>query len=205
MLQMCELNCSVLYKFTLHGQCIETPCRAVHHVADLSKHPYATGPALNMLTRPTERYKPGAAIRLRAPVYLVLEPRALQVLVQSRKRGERRVTQEALIRCPVEREFRRPRNRRRGRLRAAQRASEQAGGVDVVVRVSADDEAVEPFARHAGRTGARLEVEYESGVRDEGFVATAAWATHVGQLMHPRVEVVAEVGLALEERMQSVQ
>ncbi len=102
----------MLYEFTtLHGQCIEAPRQAVHHVADLSKHPYATGPALNMLTQPTERYKLGPAIHLRAPVYLVLVPRALQVLVEPRKRGECRPTQEALIRGPVERELRRPRNR----------------------------------------------------------------------------------------------
>ena len=125
--------------------------------------------------------------------------RPLQVLVEPRECGERRVTHEALKRGPVERELRRPRNRRRGRLRAAQRASQQAGGVgDVIVRVGADDEAVEPFARHAGRTGARLEMEYESGVRDEGLIAAAAGATHVGRLMHLRIEVVAEVGLALE-------
>jgi len=41
-------------------------------------------------------------------------------------------------------------------------------------------------------------MEYESSVRDEGLVAAAAGATHVGRLMHPRVEVVTEVGLALE-------
>lgn len=44
--------------------------------------------------------------------------------------------------------------------------SKRVGVGDVVVRVDADDEAVELFARHAGRTSARLEMEYESGVRD---------------------------------------
>ena len=113
------------------------------------------------------------------------------------------MTQEAVIRDPVERELSHPRDRRRGR--AAQRRSKQAGGVsDVVVCVGADDDAVELFARHAGRTGARLEMEYESSVRGEGLVAAAAGTTHVGRLMHLRVEVVEEVGLALE-RLQSVQ
>ena len=109
------------------------------------------------------------------------------------------MTQEVLIRDPIERELSHPRDRRRGRLGAAQRRSKQAGGVsDVVVCVGADDDAVELFPRHERRTGARLEMEYESSVRDEGLVAAAAGATHVGRLVHLRVEVVAEVGLALE-------
>ena len=49
-----------------------------------------------------------------------------------------------------------------------------------------------------GRIGARLEMEYESGVRDEGLVAAATRATYVGELMHLRVDVVAEIVLALE-------
>jgi len=190
---------SELFESTLHGQRIEAPRQAIHHIADLSKHPYATGPALNMLTQPTERYKLGPAIHLWAPVYLVLVARAFQVLVEPRECGERRVTQEALICDPVERQLCRPRNRRRGRLGAAQRPSKQAGGVgDVVICVGADNDAVELFARQAGRTGARLEMEYKSSVRDEGLVAAAAGAAHVGWLMHLRVEVVEEVGLALE-------
>jgi len=88
---------SILFESTLHGQRIEAPRQAVHHIADLSEHPYATGPALNMLTQPTERYKLGPAIHLWAPVYLVLVARALQVLVEPCESGERRVTQEALI------------------------------------------------------------------------------------------------------------
>ena len=85
------------------------------------------------------------------------------------------------------------------RLGAAQSASEQAGGVgDVVVRVGADDETIELFAYHTGQAGVRLGMEYESNVRDEGLVAAAARTTHVGRLMHPQVEVMAEVGLALE-------
>ena len=35
-------------------------------------------------------------------------------------------------------------------------------------------------------------------MRDEGFVAAEAGAAHINRLMYPRVEVVAEVGLALE-------
>jgi hypothetical protein len=54
------------------------------------------------------------------------------------------------------------------------------------------------FARHAGRAGARLEVEHKRGMRHEGPVAVAAGAADVGRSMQPRVEVVAEVALALE-------
>ena len=190
---------SVLFDSILHGQRIEAPRQAVHHIADLSKHPYATGPALNMLTQPTERYKLGPAVHLWTPVYLALVAWALQVLVEPSESGERRVTQEALICGPIERELRRPRDRRRGRLGAAQRPSKQAGRVsDVVICVGADDDVVELFPRHERRTRARLEMEYESSVRDEGLVAAAAGATHVGRLVHLRVEVVAGVGLALE-------
>ena len=81
----------------------------------------------------------------------------------------------------------------------SERPSKQAGGVsDIVICVGTDDDAVELFACHAGRTGAGLKMEYGSSVRDEGLVATVAGAKHIGQLMGPRVEVVAEVGLALE-------
>ena len=40
-------------------------------------------------------------------------------------------------------------------------------------------------------------MEYESGVRDEGLVAAATRATYVDWLMHLRVDVVAEIELAL--------
>ena len=73
---------------------------------------YATEPDFNMLTQPTERYKLGPAIRLWAPVYLVLVACALEVLVEPSDTG--------LIRGPVERGLRRPRNHGRRRLGAAQ-------------------------------------------------------------------------------------
>jgi hypothetical protein len=81
---------SVLFEFILHGQCVEAHRQAVHHrdVADLSKHPYATGHALDIRTQPTECYKLGGAIRLLAPVYLILVARALYVLIEPRECGE---------------------------------------------------------------------------------------------------------------------
>ena len=152
-----------------------------------------------MLTQPTERAKLDAAVRLWAPIYLVLVERTLQVLVEPHERIERPLAQETLIRVPVPRAVGRPGHRGRGRLIAAHGPGEQAGRVgDVVVRVGADDETVELLAGHAGRARARLEVENERGVRDEGLGAAAAGAAHVGRSMNPRVEVVAEVGLALE-------
>ena len=80
---------SVLFEFILHGQCVEAPRQTVHHVTDLSKHPYATGPTLDLLTQSTERYKLGGALRLLAPVYLILVGQALYVLIQSRECGKR--------------------------------------------------------------------------------------------------------------------
>ena len=152
-----------------------------------------------MLTQPAERDKLREAVRLGAPVYPVLVAWALQVLVEPRERIVRRVAQEALVRRPVPRAPRGPRHRARRGLGVAQGSCEQARRVrDVVVRVGADDEAVELFARHAGRTGSRLEVEEECGVRDERLGAATARAAHVGGPMHLRVEVVPEVGLVLE-------
>ena len=153
-----------------------------------------------MLTQPTERDKVGVTVRLWAPVYLVLVDRALQVLVEPGEIIKRPVAKEALVREPVPRAFRRPRHRGRGRLGAAERAGEQTRRVrDVVVRVGANDELVELCARHAGRAGARLEVERERGMQDEGPVAAAAGAAYVGRSMQLRVEVLEEVALALEE------
>ena len=184
---------------TLHGQRVEAPRHTIHHVADSSEHPHATGPALDVLTQPAERDKLGGAVRLWAPIYLVLVARALQVLIEPRERVERGVAQETLVRLAVPRALGRPRFHGHGRLVMAQRARKQAVGVrDVVVRVRADDEAVELLAGHAGRTGSRLEMEDERGGRDEGLGAAAAGAAQVGGPMQLRVEVVPEVVLVLE-------
>jgi hypothetical protein len=56
---------------------------------------------------------------------------------------------------------------------------------DVVVRVGADDETVELLAGHAGWTGTRLKVENKHGVRNEGLVAAATEAAHIGRSMQP--------------------
>ena len=54
-----------------------------------------------MLAQPTKRRKLDSAIRLWASVDLVLVTRALQVLIEMRKRPIRRAAQEALERRPI--------------------------------------------------------------------------------------------------------
>ncbi len=53
---------------------------------DSFEHPHATGPALDVLTQPTQHDKLGTTVRLRTPVYLVLMTWALQVLVEPLER-----------------------------------------------------------------------------------------------------------------------
>ena len=184
----------------LHTQCVKAPCQALHRVADPFEHPHATGPALDVLTQPTERDKLGATIRLRTPIYLVLVARALQVLIEPLERLELRVAQETLERLPIPRALRRPRRLRRGWLEVAQWTGEQTIGVrDVVALVRADDEAVEFLACHAGRAGPRFDVKHERTVRDEGAFAAAAWTANSGRLMFLRAQVVAKVGRAVED------
>jgi hypothetical protein len=59
------------------------------------------------------------------------------------------------------------------------------------------------FARHAEFAGARFKVGYQCGMRDEGPVAAAAWASYVGRSVKLRVEVVAEVALTLKAPLAS--
>jgi len=118
--------------------------------------------------------------------YILSSWNAFQVLVEPHERIERPVAQETFIRVPVPRAVSRPLRCERGRLIAAHGPREQAVRIgDVVVRVGADNETVELLAGHAGRARARLEVEDERGVRDEGLVAAAAWAAHVSRSMEP--------------------
>jgi len=139
-----------------------------------------------VLTQPAERDKLDAAVRLWTPIDLVPVEWTFQMLVEPHKRIECPVAQETLIRRTVPRAISRPRHCGRGRLIVAHGPREQAVRVgDVVVRVGADDETVELLAGHAGRTGARLEMENECTVRDERFVAAEAGAAHVSRSMQP--------------------
>ena len=92
----------------LHCNHIKAPRQVVHHVADPSEGPHTTGPALDMLTQPTERHKRSTAIRLWTLVDLLIVARAPQVLVEPRERFERRIAQEALVRRPIPRATRCP-------------------------------------------------------------------------------------------------
>ena len=115
-----RLTLTTIQILPLHTQCVKAPCQALHRVADPFEHPHATGPALDVLTQPTERDKLGATVRLRTPVYLVLVARALQVLVEPLERLELGVAQETLVRVPVPRALRGPRRLGRRRLEVAQ-------------------------------------------------------------------------------------
>ena len=152
-----------------------------------------------MLTQPPEHDKLGVAVRVRAPIDVFVVARALQVPIEPCEGLERGVAQETLVCLAVPRAFGRPGFRGRRRLVAAPRAAEHALGVrDVVVRVCAEDDVVEMYARHAGRAGARLEVAHERAVRKEGAVAGAVWAAHGGGLLMLRAQVVEQVVLVLE-------
>ena len=54
-----------------------------------------------MLAQPTKRHKLDSAIRLGASVDLLIVAGALQVLIETGKRLERRVAQEAFIFRPI--------------------------------------------------------------------------------------------------------
>jgi len=184
---------------TLHCKRVKAPRQAVHHVADWSKHPHATGPTLDMLTQPTKRDKLNSAIRLWAPVDLLLVARALQVQVEPVEGFERGIAQEALVRRPIPREIGCPRLCWGRRFVMTLWPSEQPRGVrDVVVRIGTDDETIELLASHVRRAGARFEVENERRVRNEASVAAAARAAHVGRLMYLGIQVVTEVTFTLE-------
>jgi len=183
----------------LHRKYIKAPRQAIHQVADPSEPSHATGPTLDMLTQPTERDKRSTAIRLWALVDPLLVTRALQVSVEPRERFERGIAQEALIRPPIPRATCCPRLRRGWWFVMTLRPSDQSRRVrDVVVRIGTDDETIELFARHVRRAGIRLEVEQESRVRNEGLVAAAAGAAHVGRLVYLGIHVMTEVRFALE-------
>jgi len=140
---------------TLHRKRIKAPRQAVHHVADWSKPPHATGPTLDMLTQPTERDKLHSAIRFWAPVDLLLVARALQVLVEPVEGSERGIAQEALECPPIPRANGCPHLRRGRRLVMTLWSSEQPRAVrNVVVRIGTDDETIELLARHVRRAGA---------------------------------------------------
>jgi hypothetical protein len=117
-----------------------------------------------------------------------------------REGPKRRVAQEALVCHLIPRALRRPCRRRGRQLVPTQGPSEQSGGIrDVIIRVSADDEAIELFACHARGASARLEVECEGGGGDKGSGTAAAGTAQVGGLVDPGIQVVTEVALALEK------
>jgi hypothetical protein len=101
-----------------------------------------------MLAQCAQSDKLVAAIRLGTPVDLALMAWALQVLVEGGECPEFRVAQEALVRVPVPREFRRPYRGRRMRLISTRPAEQSRGIRNEVMFVRANDQAVELCARH---------------------------------------------------------
>jgi len=152
----CSIECTVRI-LPSHGQHGEAPRQAFHRFANLPEHPHTARPVLDVLAQPTQRGKLGFAIRLWASVDLVLVARALQVLIEIRERPIRPIAQKALVRHPIPRELGCIRIRRGPWFVPAQGPSEQSRGVrDVVIRVCADDETVQLFARDTRGAGARL-------------------------------------------------
>jgi hypothetical protein len=183
-----------------NSQQVETTREAIYRVANLSEHPHTTRPPLDVLAQPAKRGKLDSAIRLWASVNPVRVARALQVQIEVCEGPKRRPAQETLVCHPIPRALRRPCRRRGRRLVPTQGPSEKSGGIrDVIIRISADDDAVQLFACHARGASARLEVEGEGGGGDKGSVTAAAGTAQVGGLVDPGIQVVTEVALALEK------
>ena len=152
-----------------------------------------------MLAQPTKRGKLDSAIRLWASVNLVRVAWALQVQIEVPEGPKRRVAQEALVCHPIPRALRRPYCRGGWRFVPTRGPHEQSRGIrDVIIRVSADDHAIELFACHARGASACLEVECEGGRGDKGSVTTAAGTAQVGWLVGPGIKVLTEIALALK-------
>jgi hypothetical protein len=96
-----SLPCYLFPFLPSHSQHFEALRQAIHRIANSSKHPHSTRPALDVLAQPTKRHKLDSAIRLGASVDLIIVAGALQVLIEARKRLKRRVAQEALIFRPI--------------------------------------------------------------------------------------------------------
>jgi hypothetical protein len=184
---------------------IEAPRQAVHddHVADLSKHPYATGPALNLLTQPiaSERYQLSAF----GNQYILSSWRGLCKCWLSPAR---------VVKTSSDTRSTHTRSRRTsewssiahvtasaGKFEAAprptgQRRSKRERLVPVrwwVVTVSAQTTKwLRSSTPHARRTGARFLMKCKSGTLDERFVCNRGPGQRtLGQLMyvmHARVE-----------------
>jgi hypothetical protein len=70
------------------GDRVDVPRQTVHRIAHLSEHPHAARPSLHMLAESAERFELDTAVRLWAPVYLLVVERALQVLIEAGEGAE---------------------------------------------------------------------------------------------------------------------
>ena len=72
----------------LEGDRVDAPRQTVHHIAHLSEHPDATRPSFDMLAEGAEGFELVAAVRLWAPVYLLVVERAFQVVIEAGEGSE---------------------------------------------------------------------------------------------------------------------
>jgi hypothetical protein len=166
----------------LKSQRVESPRQTVHHIPHRSEHPHATRPSLDVLAQRAERFELDAAILLRAPVYLLFVGGTLQVLIEAGEGGERAVAHKAFVRRPIERALCRPRCRARSFVPS--RPTNQPVGVRYsTVSVRSHNAAIELFARHARRAGARLEAEHEGCNGDKRPNAAVCRAHDVARLV----------------------
>lgn len=149
---------------------------------------------LDMLAECAERFELDTAVRLWAPVYLLLVDSALQVLIEAGECPEREVAYEALVPRPIPRSVRRPRLRRRGFV-PSRPADEPVGVRDNAVSVRPHDSAVHIIACHARRAGSRLEVEHEGRNGYKRLVAAASGARDGARTVLLGVQVLLEVVL----------
>lgn len=154
-----------------------------------------------MLAQPTQRIEPLSARAQRAPINLLLVPRARKVLIERYEALILPMAQVAFVRVPVPRsagrdvrDFAIARRSRRGG------PGEETRGVgDDPVDVFLADDAVDDGAVDSRAAGPRLEVEDQGGLRDEALPALVARADNFLGAMDGGVHVAPQIVFVLEE------
>lgn len=154
-----------------------------------------------MLHEPTKRVEVRAASAesLRAAVDLVCVKGAAEVLVERLELAERALAQDAFVRSAVEGSLRGIGSDGRGRLPVAIVGDELRAVYDNAVFVVLHSELVDHLTRDARMAPARLEMEHDTPVVDEGLVAFAARAPVDSGLVNGGIEVLVKGVLGLEK------